>query len=324
MRHALPSALAAALGEMADGHGLAGLRGSAAAMSEAYRARQGSDAVIRDAGAALAYALTRMPATFAAASAALEQLAGVLPDFRPVTLLDAGCGPGSAAFAAAATLGPLRRVTLVDRNAPLLALAKALAGRTPDLIGEAEALAAPLDAFDPGTTTADLVTAGYALSELPEREADRVLDRLWRAAGAALLVIEPGTPAGFGAVRRFRDRLIAAGGRIAAPCPHDLACPMAGGDWCHFKVRLPRLRLHKALKSADLGYEDEPFAFVAAMRDAPPSRPAARVIAPAVTTKAGVSLKLCRDGVSELRQVASRDRAAFAAARRLGWGDGVR
>src|SRR5579872_2978537 len=46
-----------------------------------------------------AYLATRMPATFAAVSAALQQLKHQMPLFAPRSLLDLGAGPGTAAWA---------------------------------------------------------------------------------------------------------------------------------------------------------------------------------------------------------------------------------
>ncbi|MGL1585795.1 small ribosomal subunit Rsm22 family protein, partial [Vibrio parahaemolyticus] len=42
---------------------------------------------------ALAYALARMPATYAAIAASLNALAEVNPEFAPQSLLDIGAGP---------------------------------------------------------------------------------------------------------------------------------------------------------------------------------------------------------------------------------------
>ena len=41
---------------------------------------------------ALAYAVARMPATYAACAAVFARLAEVVPDFRPTSLLDVGAG----------------------------------------------------------------------------------------------------------------------------------------------------------------------------------------------------------------------------------------
>ena len=65
----LPAALAAALDRALEGRPRQDLADRAARTSVAYRAGQGSAGVIRGADDAFAYALTRLPATYAACQA---------------------------------------------------------------------------------------------------------------------------------------------------------------------------------------------------------------------------------------------------------------
>lgn len=110
------------------------------------------------------------------------------------------------------------------------------------------------------------------LNELTAADRAALVDA---AAGAAraVLIVEAGTPAGYARVIEARDRLIAAGFRVAAPCPHSAACPIVPGtDWCHFAARVSRSSLHRQVKSGSLAYEDEKFSYVAATR-LPPNPP---------------------------------------------------
>src|SRR5664280_688181 len=91
------------------------------------------------------------------------------------------------------------------------------------------------------------------------------------------VAIEPGTPKGFTLIRKIRAELLEAGARMVAPCPMEVPCPMADPDWCHFAARVERSSMHRRLKNAELGYEDEKFSYVAVARE--PVEPAgARVI----------------------------------------------
>jgi ribosomal protein RSM22 (predicted rRNA methylase) len=167
-----------------------------------------------------------------------------------------------------------------------------------------------------------LVTASYVLAEVAAPAQAGLVERLWSACEGVLILVEPGTPAGFARLRLARVQLIAAGAVILAPCPHDAACPMQTPDWCHFVQRLPRSRDHRLAKAASLAFEDEKFAYLAAGQPGllQAARPA-RVLAAPRLGKAGVALKLCGPDGVEMRTVARRDKPAFAAARRLGWGD---
>ncbi len=89
---------------------------------------------------------------------------------------------------------------------------------------------------------------------------------MWAKTRDTLLVVEPGTPAGYARILALRTQLIASGAHVAAPCPHDDKCPLTAPDWCHFTQRLPRSRAHQQLKGAELAFEDEKFAYVALTR----------------------------------------------------------
>src|SRR5512146_1440939 len=70
-----------------------GVRRVGAAQSERYRSGEPADLT-----ASLgvdAYLAARMPATVAATGAAMHAAAAALSGFRPRSVLDAGCGPGS-------------------------------------------------------------------------------------------------------------------------------------------------------------------------------------------------------------------------------------
>lgn len=303
----LPPALTARLESLLDGVSRADLAGRAAAMSGAYR-QGASSGGIRAPADALAYALARMPATFAVNDALLAQLLDVWPDFTPATLLDAGAGTGAASWAARARW-PALAVTMWDANPALRDLAAAL---MPDAGVTAGDIAAV-------TGRADLVIASYLLAELPEPRAGDIALRLWQAADGALVLVEPGTPAGFARIRAARAALIAAGAHIGAPCTHDRDCPMAGGDWCHFSQRLARSRDHKLLKGADAPFEDERYSYLVAVRTRIAS--GARILAPVLEAKPGLTFKLCdADGV-RAQFVASRDKDETRRVRRKGWGD---
>ena len=167
------------------------------------------------------------------------------------------------------------------------------------------------------------MVASYALAEIASDRQASTIAELWNACEGVLVLIEPGTPAGYARILAARAALVGAGATILAPCPHQAACPLAGEDWCHFSVRLPRSRDHRLAKGADVPFEDERFSYLIAARPgiaAPPRRP--RVLAPPRTAKPGIALKLCGlDGHVENRLVPKRDKPAYAVARRLGWGD---
>ena len=314
----LPADLRAALDAKLESRAREKIVARAAQISKTYR-DGGNSRVIASEADALAYALVRMPATYAAITACLNALVEVKDDFAPISLLDVGAGPGTASWAAAETFSSLRNFMLLDINAALQTLALEL-GR------EHARLAAMTCRRDPNALDeaepADLVIASYLIGEVGEVERRALAERLWAKTRETLLVVEPGTPAGYGRIIELRTQLIAAGAHVVAPCPHDGRCPLSAPDWCHFAQRLPRLRAHIQVKGAELPFEDEKFSYVVLTRDPAPMK-FSRVLAPPVLNKVEVSAKLCTaDGVS-FTKVPRRDKAAYAKARRWRWGEAL-
>ena len=167
---------------------------------------------------------------------------------------------------------------------------------------------------------ASLVIAAYALAEIHASAQDAAVMALWRAAHNMLVLVEPGTPAGFARLRNARDRLLGAGAVQVAPCPHARACPLTGEDWCHFSVRLPRRRLHMHAKQARVPFEDERYAYLAVSRDGRVSGEP-RILAPPKDAKPGLTFKLCTAEGLETRHVARRDAATYKQVRKRKWGD---
>src|SRR4051794_2976045 len=159
----LPAALKAALEARLHGVSRNDAAERAAAISKTYR-DGGSSVAIRTETDALAYALARMPATYAADIASLNALCEIRPDFAPTSLLDVGAGPGTATWAAAQALPSLQTFTLLDANDTLRVLGLGLAAdeaRFRDIRYERGDARAALANADP----ADLVVASYVVGE---------------------------------------------------------------------------------------------------------------------------------------------------------------
>ncbi len=320
----LPSDLRAGLDRAAQGISRHALGRRSAAISQAYRSGQGSAQAIQSADDALAYALARLPATFAAASSVLAALKEAAPDFAPRTFLDVGAGPGTACWAAVGCFPGLTALHLVDDNVHLRLLAlRLLSGGAVGTLRDATYRQGDVGQLIDALAAADLTIASYVVGELPAARLLDYADALWSKTAGILVVIEPGTPAGFARVRSLRSHLVGRHAHVVAPCPHDHECPLAGGDWCHFSQRLNRSRDHGRVKGAALSFEDEKFSYVALSRVALGVPRRDRVLASPRVTKALVTTKLCTpDGVA--MDVASRrDADTYRERKRWRWGDAV-
>jgi ribosomal protein RSM22 (predicted rRNA methylase) len=300
----LPPHVRRTIEERAAEIGTGPLKRAAEALSESYRS--GAAVRIGTPERAAAYAAVRMPATFAAAFSALSQMRERLGDRAITSVLDIGAGSGGASLAAA-ELFPGAAFTMLERDAALSSLAK-------EWLPGARVMTADVNntcAFP----ESDLVIAAYSLGELGRAP----IEALWRAARVALIVIEPGTPAGYALIRKLREALLASGAFIAAPCPSAAACPLEPTDWCHFAARAERSRVHRMLKGADLGYEDEKFSYIAVTREQVAPAPA-RIIRRPAQMPGLIQLEVCTPAGTETVKVTKRDREAFRTARRSMWG----
>jgi len=316
----LPAELKAALDAKLRGFSRNDAAERSASISKNYRDGGGSGA-IRSETDALAYALARMPATYAAVTASLNALSEIRPDFAPKSLLDIGAGPGTASWAAAEAFSTLQDFTLLDANDALRKLALDLFGesyRLRELSYERGEARSSLIKAEP----ADLVIASYMIGEISAAEQSVLATLMWEKTRDTLLVVEPGTPAGYARIIALRERLIADGAHVVAPCPHDGKCPLAAPDWCHFTQRLQRSRAHKQVKGAELPFEDEKFAYVALTRSPLAARPA-RVLAQPDVSKVEVTAKLCTPAGLVVSRTPRRAKADYATARRWRWGDAV-
>jgi len=302
----LPQEIRSKIAERAEGVGFGALQRAAAEISQAYR--EGCVLPLKTPERLAAYLVTRMPATYAAANAVLREVRGRLGELRVESVLDAGAGSGSASLAAMRWLGA-ERLTLFERDSGMAGFAREL---LPGARVRMEDFTFP-SRFEPH----DVVIASYALGEAA---AEQVMARLWEAARVALVVIEPGTPRGFGLIREIRSQLLAGGAHMLAPCPREDACPVTGSDWCHFAARVERTSLHRRIKQAELNYEDEKFSYVAFTREAC-ALPSARIVRHPQHQPGLITLETCTPRGFETVRATKRDREQFRAARRADWGD---
>lgn len=316
----LPAELRQAVEQLLDKVPLATLKQASRTLSDRYRAEVRDGRLhMGDEIAAKAYLATRLPATYAAVRTSLEALTEARPDFTPRTMLDIGAGPGTVLWAATDLWPSIGSATLFEASSAARKVGQTLAAGidTPQI----RWLAGDVTVDLPDMQAADLVTMAYVMDEITPASLPRLVERLWQLTTDTLIVIEPGTPAGWQRILDARTRLIAVGAFVAAPCPHHAPCPLAAPDWCHFSRRVARSRLHRLAKDADVPWEDEKFIYLAASRK---SRAAhvARVLAPPKTGSGKVALKLCQsDGAVSERLFTKRDGEIFKAARRLDWGD---
>jgi ribosomal protein RSM22 (predicted rRNA methylase) len=296
---------------------LQGISGKALAteysrLSEAYQQGKPSQATADPALFWLAYAAGRMPATYAAVQAVFRQIPpGQIQSCQ--SLCDWGSGPGTAIWAALDFLPGLTAAHGLEHQAQALALAEKFAQSAP-LKPSFGRLALPASAAS--APDADLVILAYALGEMGAP----VLDQAWSKTRKLLLVVEPGTPAGFKAILQARKKIPG----LIAPCPQAGDCPLAASPqskWCHFSARLERGKMARLIKGGELGYEDEKFSYAVFAKEPQPWEPGSRILGKPKLTGKTVRLELCGKSGISIENVVKSDRPRFKLARKAQWGE---
>lgn len=317
----LPSVVQDCVLLAAQGVPMTQLARAAEALSGRYRSEVMDGAWhVPDDLAARAYLTVRFPATFAAVAAAMQAAALLRPDFAPLSQLDVGSGPGTAFWAAQSVWPELKRATLWEGSASMREWGERLARYSPV---SSEWHSVDVRRSLPESGRFDLVTLAYVLNELNPTERASLITDLWARTDGLLLIVEPGTTAGWQRILELRKHLLDAGASLLAPCPHAQTCPVHAPDWCHFSVRVARSSLHRRGKGAELSYEDEKFIYLAVSRTAGESV-AGRVLSVPHRRSGLVQLKLCTAaGTLEQRTLSKRDGERFKQARKLEWGDAL-
>lgn len=318
----LPARLRQGIDNLLNGVRLSDLQRASDILSKRYRAETRDGRLhLSDEMAAYAYLAARLPATYAAVFSSLDAVAKLRADFSPASLLDVGAGPGTVLWAATQCWPELKQATLLEASSAVRAVGCQLSDEAG--LERIEWLAHDIVKERSALPKADLVTLAYVLDELATPDRNTLIERLWAACENMLLLIEPGTPAGWQRIIDAREQLIGAGAFVVAPCAHQQICGIQGLDWCHFSRRVARSKIHRLTKQADVPWEDEKFIYLAASRFEG-QRAENRVLSPVKMSRGKAELKLCcNDGTIVDKIITRRDGDRFKKVRRIDWGDAL-
>lgn len=217
----------------------------------------------------IAYLALRFPATYAQIASALLQISERVPEWRPQSVLELGCGPGTGILAAKSVWPGLASATGLDQEQLFLSLAEEI------LYGSQMALDATWVkstvlkwAQSEVKTTYDLIIVGNVLNELPQEERDILIQKISSRSGGIVVFIEPGTNVG--------NTLIAEVARMVSGVQHliapyiDNTLVESGDFWIHFSQRFQRpefqRRIRQAMRESPLmasDWEDAKYCYVA-------------------------------------------------------------
>ena len=287
-------------------------------ISNKYRKNDGKGKrLLTEQNEAISYAVSRMPATYAAVhSAVCQTLENYGEDLQ--TLFDIGAGTGAATWAINDIID-ISNIRCFEREQNMMNIGKQLMNNTEWSKVQWEQFDILQDDI---TERSDIVVTSYMINELPEKEKEIVIRKLWNATNKLLIIIEPGTPAGFDNILKIRKELLKKGGYIVSPCSNQGKCKISKGDWCAFYARVFRSSIHKQAKKGELGYEDEKFSYIAFSK-IPVKIDGNRILRHPQIYKGYVNVKLCtKDGIQE-KKYSKKDGDIYKRVRKLGAGEKI-
>ena len=285
-------------------------------VSKKYRENTGKgNKIITSNSEAIAYAISRMPATYCAVYSSLSQ---TLKKYKNEikTVYDIGAGTGSATWAIQELLQP-QKITCLEYEKEMLKIGERLMKKT-ETKASWEQFDINKDCFQ---EKADLVISSYMLNELEESSRKNAIQKMWEATSGLLLLIEPGTPKGFKHILEAREILLQQNANIVAPCTHNGKCEISQDDWCSFYVRVARSGIHRQAKNGTLGYEDEKFSYIAFSRELTFENGQARILRHPQIGQGHVKVKVCTQNGIQEKTFTKKDKEVYKKVRKLDAGE---
>lgn len=266
---------------------------------------------------AISYAISRMPATYAAVSSVLEQISENYKE-ELTTMIDVGAGTGAVVWAIN-DKNICNDIKCLEREESMISIGK-------QLMQDSELNKVTWEKFDilqdEIKEKADLVITSYMINELPKEMRQKAVEKLWKATNKLLVIIEPGTPAGFANILEIRKNILDAGGYIVAPCCCLGECPISKDDWCAFYARIARSSAHRQAKKGELGYEDEKFSYIAFSK-IPVENKGERILRHPQINSGYVKVKVCgADGIQE-KTYSKKDKDIYKKVRKMDAGQKI-
>ncbi len=287
-------------------------------ISKNYRTNEGKGKkLLKNYDEAIAYAISRMPATF---GAVYNSLKSSLEIYNPTikTIADIGAGTGSATIAVNELLN-VENIECFEREETMQNVGRMIFEHYDNLSKKVKWNKIDI-CNDEIKEKYDLVISSYMLNEISDEKKENIIEKMWKTTGKILLIVEPGTMQGYKNIINAKTKLIELGGYIIAPCKSN-QCKLAENDWCNFSCRVQRTKVHRELKDGDAPYEDEKYMYIAVSKEKIDNNDKKRILRHPMIHSGFVKLKVCDDEKIEEITITKKDKEKFKIARKSKSGD---
>jgi ribosomal protein RSM22 (predicted rRNA methylase) len=304
------------------------LASRAAALHERYMNREklSDNTYIQSSSDVLAYIALRAPATYAQIYSALLQVTERLPDWKPVTVLDIGCGPGTGVWAAKTLLPSLQTAVCVDCEKAFLDVGMQIS-KTSQLPIAIEWQRQQIKNWieTNASTTYDLIIVANVFNELSTEVFERLIRQVVKRSSGIVLIVEPGTSAGYNIIQTISKTVLPTE-TLIAPYIHSFV--ESTDYWIHFPQKFKRpefqRRIRQSMREGTLmasDWEEAKYSFVAFGKMPPQKEIWGRCVEPVEKQKGFLTVPvLTKDGVTTIR-ILKRNKQEYRFAKELRWGE---
>jgi len=291
--------------------------------------RTSREPLVKSGGDVLAYLSLRFPATYAQIASALGKIKERLPEWKPQSVLDIGCGPGTGLFAAHTAFPSITRATAIDREDTFLTIGETLARETSlsiDISWKKQTVSQWI--ADAGTIRYDLIIIANVINELPAPVVHDLLSKLAALSDGIVLLLEPGTPHGFKMIQSAAEKITKYRPLVAPYINGKLV--QSHDYWVHFPQRFIRPEFQRTvrqkMRDSDLmasDWEETKYSFVAFGEITPAVHPYAVSVGAPEIYHGYLTVRLLTDSGIETVKVMKRHKEQYRFAKNLAWGDTV-
>ncbi|MBQ8452020.1 MAG: hypothetical protein IJ538_04540 [Clostridia bacterium] len=255
-----------------------------------YKQNSGtSQSLIVSKDESLAYAISRMPATYSVLVSLFVELKmeGFFENINSIA--DVGSGTGSGYFAIKSEFEKIE-INLYEINDLMIQVFNDISGGTAS-VQKLNIITEKLP------ISADLVVSSYVLSELSNNDRIKAFQNLINSSNKFVLIVDTGTPKTYTDYINLIEIAEENNMTLVAPCC-TIPCPLKN-DYCAFYARTERSGALKVSKSAMKNYEDENYFYLLFCKDKMQVG-GSRVIRRPVIKEGLIELKLCTpDGIKQ-------------------------
>ena len=318
----IPDLLEFAIDEEVKKYSIKDLKDIALKLSKRYmESKRTGETLLKNELDMVAYSVIRMPATYSAIRTSMEKVLEMC-DLKIDSVLDIGSGTGAAEWVVSDLLD-VEDIVCLEREKTMRDISRKYFSYH-DILKNVKFIESDI-LKENLSVKKDLSIMSYIINELDEKDRLIAIQKVLDATNKLLLIVEPGTPEGFNNIKMIKEYAQEKGFCVLAPCTGNCrGCNLPEDDWCASSVRVQRSKIHKYLKDAEVGFEDEKFTYIAISKEKIENlKDGYRILRHPKIENGRVTIKVCKNGEISEKIITKKDKELFKTVKKKNIGDFV-